>query len=143
MPDRAAEHVWGGRTLALPRVVGRDRPLEFGHWSTACTLQFDRWGIATPEPFRVLQPDLLIIPCIGYDRSGFRLGYGGGFYDRSLAARPIATIGIAFDACELGDFVVQDHDRPLDVIVTEQRVVYRSVPPAQSSARTSSSIGSA
>lgn len=128
LPDPSAVHVWGARTLALPRVVGRDRPLEFGHWPAGCALLFDRWGIATPEPFQVLQPDLLIVPCIGYDPSGFRLGYGGGFYDRTLAARPIATIGIAFDVCELSDFIAQDHDRPLDLIVTDQRVVR---PPAR------------
>ena len=68
-------------------------------------------------------PDLLIVPCVGFDSRGYRLGYGGGHYDRTLSRHPVKTVGVAWDACELSDFVPGAHDRPLDVIVTESRVM--------------------
>lgn len=123
LPSVEARDYWGGRTLALPRVRARDEPLEFGLWERSSAISLDRWGIGTPEPFEPVEPALLIIPCVGFDRHGYRLGYGGGFYDRTLAARSIPTIGVAYDGCELIDFVPEAHDRPLDLIVTERRVI--------------------
>jgi 5-formyltetrahydrofolate cyclo-ligase len=114
---------WGQHRLALPRVSARDEPLEFGHWRSSSAVSLDRWGIGTPEPFELIEPSLLIIPCVGFDRRGYRLGYGGGFYDRTLAERSIPAIGVAYDCCELEDFEPHAHDRPLDVIVTESRVI--------------------
>ena len=132
LPTLACDDFWGRRTLALPRVVARERPLEFGRWSAGCEWSFDRWGIATPNPFEAIEPDLLLIPCVGFDHRGYRLGYGGGFYDRTLAARSFATIGIAFDGAEMVDFVEHAHDRPLDLIVTEQRLLRGSQADARS-----------
>ncbi len=123
LPSVEARDYWGTRALALPRVKARGEPLDFGLWRSSADLAFDRWGIATPEPFEHIEPALLIIPCIGFDVRGYRLGYGGGFYDRTLAARSIPTIGVAYDRCELDDFEPQAHDRPLDLIVTESRVI--------------------
>ncbi|MCL4746977.1 MAG: 5-formyltetrahydrofolate cyclo-ligase, partial [Burkholderiaceae bacterium] len=67
--------------------------------------------------------DLIVIPCLGFDARGHRLGYGGGYYDRTLAARALATIGVAYDCLEVRGFDAQPHDRVLDWIVTESRVL--------------------
>ena len=127
LPRAEARGYWAGRTLALPRVRARDEPLEFGLWHPSSMISLDRWGIGTPEPFEPAEPSLLIIPCVGFDRRAYRLGYGGGFYDRTLAARSVPTVGVAYDQCELDDFEPQAHDRPLDLIVTESRVIRPSL----------------
>ena len=111
-----------GQTLALPR-VGADGVLEFGCWENDEALRPDRFSIPVPDPFRPVVPDLLIVPCVGFDSRGYRLGYGGGHYDRTLSRHPVKTVGVAWDACELSDFAPGAHDRPLDVIVTESRVM--------------------
>jgi 5-formyltetrahydrofolate cyclo-ligase len=124
--DRAG--FWGGRELALPRVLAPGEPLQFGRWRADVELRFDRWGIGTPEPFEPVLPDLLVIPCVGFDRQGFRLGYGAGFYDRTLAIRPVPTIGVAWDWSELEGLAWEPHDRPLDRIITERRVLTPAPP---------------
>lgn len=125
LPLHDRKSCWGGRELALPRVVAKDQPLQFGRWPSDAVMRFDPWGIGTPEPFELVEPDLLVIPCLGYDRRGFRLGYGAGFYDRTLAARPVATIGVAWDSAELTDLAWETHDLPLDRIITEARELTR------------------
>jgi len=123
LPKVEDRRYWNAHILALPRVRARDEPLEFGLWHPSTSTRLDRWGIGTPDPFERVEPQLLIIPCVGFDRRGYRLGYGGGFYDRTLATRTVPTIGVAFDQCELDDFEPLAHDRPLDLIVTESRVI--------------------
>lgn len=122
-PDlRDCLHRWhrAGRTVVLPRVAAGGG-LEFGRWTPAIAMTEDRYGIAVPEPFEPLRPDLLVVPCVGFDRRGYRLGYGGGHYDRLLASLAVPALGVAYDACELPDFEAAAHDRPLDRIVTEAR----------------------
>jgi 5-formyltetrahydrofolate cyclo-ligase len=79
--------------------------------------------IAEPTSGRVVVPDLLFVPCVGFDADGFRLGYGGGYYDRTLAVWPGAkkplTVGIAYEACRTDALQREAHDIPLDLIVTE------------------------
>ncbi|MCO5102148.1 MAG: 5-formyltetrahydrofolate cyclo-ligase [Burkholderiaceae bacterium] len=111
-----------GRQLALPR-IGEAGALEFGRWRRDGEVRIDRFAIPVPEPFETVDPALLIVPCVGFDSRGYRLGYGGGHYDRTLARRPIAAIGVGYDACELEHFEAQAHDRPLAAIVTESRVI--------------------
>lgn len=111
-----------GRVLALPR-VGAGGVLEFGRWHGNVGMRIERFAIPVPHPFDAVEPDLLIVPCVGFDARGYRLGYGGGHYDRTLAQRPIAAIGVGYDACELDRFDVATHDRPLMAIVTESRVI--------------------
>lgn len=123
LPGAEDRPYWHPHALALPRVRAREAPLEFGLWRPSAPIILDRWGIGTPDPFEPVEPARLIIPCVGFDRRGYRLGYGGGFYDRTLATRRIPTIGVAFDRCELDDFEALPHDRPLDLIVTESRVI--------------------
>ena len=114
-----------GRTLALPVTV-RDRPLRFCRWEADAPLAADRFGVATPVERDWVQPDCLIIPCVGFHRAGslvYRIGYGGGYFDRTLAARPVTTIGVAYDVLEAPAFEPAGFDVPLDALVTESRVI--------------------
>lgn len=126
-PDlREAMARWhaAGSAIVLPRVAGADRALQFGRWRPGAPMRDDVFGIPIPDPFEPLRPTLMIVPCVGFDARGYRLGYGGGFYDRTLAAWPtVVAIGVAYDACEIEAFVPAAHDRRLAAIVTETRTV--------------------
>ncbi|MFC5513084.1 5-formyltetrahydrofolate cyclo-ligase [Massilia jejuensis] len=109
-----------GAMLALPVVVRRHAPLAFAAWTPGEAMELDPMGVAVPATLRTVErPPALLVPCLGFNEQGYRLGYGGGFYDRTLAAgiRP-ATLGIAY-ACQATVFAVDSHDVPLDLIVTE------------------------
>ena len=109
-----------GVRLALPVMVGADAPLTFAAWSPGDAIQIDRWGIATPINTLVVQPQALLIPCVGYDTRRFRLGYGAGYYDRTLTSVPRPqAIGIAYSGSR-ADFEVESHDRAMDVVITEE-----------------------
>lgn len=113
-----------GAALALPVVVQRHAPLSFAAWTPGEAMSVDPMGIAVPGALRTVErPPALLVPCLGFNEDGYRLGYGGGFYDRTLAAgtRP-ATLGIAY-ACQTADFAADVHDVPLDLIVTEETAV--------------------
>lgn len=110
-----------GWRLALPRVVARDAPLEFGAWPRGAGLVPDRFDIPVPEPFVPVRPTLLVVPCVGFDARGWRLGYGGGFYDRTLAVLEVPAVGVAFDGARV-DFEPAAHDRPLAAVVTPSAV---------------------
>ena len=113
-----------GAMLALPVVVKRHAPLAFAEWTPGEAMAIDPVGIAVPAELRtVARPPALLVPCLGFDEHGYRLGYGGGFYDRTLAGgiKP-ATLGIAY-ACQAAAFEVDEHDLPLDLIVTEETAV--------------------
>lgn len=109
-----------GRQAALPVVSAPATPLDFHLWSPDTPMRTGRYGIPVPDGTDAAAPDALIIPCVGFSTDKFRLGYGGGFYDRTLAARsdrPLA-IGIGFDACRI-PLRAAAHDLPMDWIVTE------------------------
>ncbi|VBM47524.1 5-formyltetrahydrofolate cyclo-ligase [Burkholderia pseudomallei] len=117
------------RQAALP-VIGKPRtPLEFHAWTPDAPMREGRHRIAEPAAGARLVPELLLIPCVGFDHCCFRLGYGGGYYDRTLAAwpgtTPPVTVGVAYDACGVRELPREAHDLPLDWIVTETRL-YRS-----------------
>ncbi len=116
---------WVGRggSIGLPVVVRRDAALEFGRWVPGMTVVLERFGVARPEPFEVVVPDLLVVPCVGFDAACFRLGYGGGYYDRTLAAHPCRAIGVAYDGCEIDRFEAGEHDIAMAEIVTETRLL--------------------
>ncbi len=108
-----------GIMLALPVMTGAGLPLQFAAWTPGAALVFDRWGIATPAAVCLVAPQALLIPCIGFTPQRHRLGYGGGFYDRTLAGlpRPVA-IGVAHaSACT--DFAAGPHDIAMDVVITD------------------------
>jgi 5,10-methenyltetrahydrofolate synthetase len=110
-----------GGAVVLPAPIGPRQPLEFREWAPHSKMTAGLGDIPVPAYGRPLRPDLLIIPLVGFDACGFRLGYGAGYYDRTLAAlspRP-PTIGVGFELGRLPDFRPQAHDVPLDLIVTE------------------------
>ncbi|HYD96475.1 MAG TPA: 5-formyltetrahydrofolate cyclo-ligase [Noviherbaspirillum sp.] len=108
-----------GARLALPVVVGKDAPLSFIEWKPGDAMTKDGFGVAIPVTGATVQPAALLIPCVGFNAQRYRLGYGGGFYDRTLAAakRPLA-IGIAYE-CARTEFPSDVHDVALDAIITE------------------------
>jgi 5,10-methenyltetrahydrofolate synthetase len=114
----------GGRT-ALPLVVAKGQPLVFRQWKRGETLERGVWNIPVPVEGDPVFPDIVIAPLVGYDPSNYRLGYGGGFFDRTLASLPKKplVIGIGYGSCELPTIYPQAHDIPMDVIVTEKGVI--------------------
>ena len=121
----ARGHVEAGGAAALPVVVAKNAPIEFWQWEPGAAMQRGFWNIPVPAERRVVAPDALLIPLVGYDAAGYRLGYGGGYYDRTLAAlspRPFC-IGVAYDDSQLETIHPQPHDIPMNIIVTERRVL--------------------
>ncbi len=112
-----------GAMLALPRVLQPGAALEFCPWLADTQLQPDRYGIPSPLTGAATVPaDALLIPCVGFNRDKFRLGYGGGFYDRTLASEPRPyALGLAY-ACLEVDFVAGVHDIAMDLILTERSI---------------------
>lgn len=110
-----------GVRLVLPVVHERDAPLGFAHWAPGEAMVRDRMGVAVPQQLRpVERPHVLMIPCLGFNQHGYRLGYGGGYYDRTLAPHPRPlTLGIAY-AMAAASFADDPHDVALDLIITEQ-----------------------
>jgi 5-formyltetrahydrofolate cyclo-ligase len=102
-------------TFALPVVMGAGQPLQFAAYALGDALQTGAYGIATPQQLHWVQPDVVVMPCVGYhydtrQKIAYRLGYGGGFYDRTLAQRNVTAVGVAWreSACqfEVGGFDV-------------------------------------
>ncbi len=116
-----------GATLALPEVVNKDEPLRFIEWWPEAPMKKDIYGIPFPDNTCEIAVDSIIIPLLGFDEQGYRLGYGSGYFDRTLAAlnpRPL-TIGVAFEMFRLPTIHPQQHDIPMDYIVTEQSILRR------------------
>ncbi len=110
-----------GSVTALPVVVAADAPLAFRRWQPGEALAEDRYGIPTPLAGPFLVPSAILLPLNAFDAAGFRLGYGGGYFDRSLAAlapRPLA-VGVGFEINRVASIHPQPHDQRLDWIVTE------------------------
>ncbi|MBX3675993.1 MAG: 5-formyltetrahydrofolate cyclo-ligase [Rhodocyclaceae bacterium] len=110
-----------GLRACLPVVMDSNSPLEFREWTPHSEMIEDRYGIHIPARRDVLRPDAILMPLNGFDGAGYRLGYGGGYFDRSLAGmnpRPLA-IGVGFELARLDSIRPQAHDLPMDFIVTE------------------------
>ncbi len=121
-PLMQALHVRGHRIL-LPETTPRGQALIFRHWTPGCAMVTERFGTQRPDgPVGV--PDLLFVPLLAFDRHGHRLGYGGGYYDRTLASLPgRLALGFGFSALEVDSVPTGPHDQPLDAIVTEKGVI--------------------
>ncbi|MGC8477188.1 MAG: 5-formyltetrahydrofolate cyclo-ligase [Acetobacteraceae bacterium] len=108
----------------LPVVSARNAPLLFRPWVPGCEMESGVLGIPVPKSPAALVPDILLAPLVGFDAANYRLGYGGGYFDRTLAAlspRPQA-IGVGFEISRLDSVYPQPHDIPMDFIVTEAGV---------------------
>lgn len=111
-----------GQPLALPVVLGDEQPLELRLWQDSAPLYEAGFGTLAPEYGAPrVEPDIILMPLLGFDKHGTRLGYGGGYYDRTLASLPKRPrlVGFAFARQEIDHIPRQAHDVPLDAIVTE------------------------
>lgn len=114
------------RRIALPVVDKVNKTLRFHAWHPGCPMEEDAYGIPKPKDTEILEPSLLFVPCVGYSAGGYRLGYGGGFYDRTLAElspRPY-TVGLGYGEGYVDDFEPEAHDIALDAILNNNGIVW-------------------
>jgi 5-formyltetrahydrofolate cyclo-ligase len=122
-----------GAALALPVVAGKGQPLVMRAWRFGAPLASGVWGIREPMPDApAVDPDILLVPLLAFDRRGHRLGYGAGYYDRTLAAlrakKPVVAIGLGYAAQEVDRVPVTPRDERLDLVLTERETIdFRSV----------------
>ena len=112
-----------GFRLCLPVMQGKGLPLVFRAWSPGDGMGKVQWGIAEPLPDKpMLEPDVVLVPLLAFDATGYRLGYGGGFYDRTLerlrAIKPVEAVGVAYDELKVDAVPHQVYDQPLDWVLT-------------------------
>ena len=116
----AIQHLKQGGRVALPVVGAKSAPVEFWSWRPDMPMSRGIWNIPIPAEREVLDPDALIVPLVGFDSQRFRLGYGGGYYDRTIAAaarRPYC-VGLGYGEARLDSIYPQPHDIAMDLIVT-------------------------
>jgi 5-formyltetrahydrofolate cyclo-ligase len=116
-----------GHALALPRIAAKHAPLVFHRWRESETLIAHKFGMSQPHGDRdIVTPDVVLVPLLAFDADGYRLGYGGGFYDRTLAAlrarHEIYAIGIAYAGQEVAHLPHENHDHRLDAVLTENGI---------------------
>ena len=117
-----------GARLALPTIAGRGKPLIMRAWQFGAPLDRGQWGIREPKPDAPqVEPDILLVPLLAFDREGFRLGYGAGYYDMTIhrlrALKPVTAVGIAFAAQEVPKIPTTPRDERLDLVLTEREVI--------------------
>jgi len=114
------------RRIGLPVVNRAHKTMTFHAWYPGCPMEEDAYGIPKPKDTELIVPTLLFVPCVGYSAGGYRLGYGGGFYDRmlgSLNPKPF-TVGLGFGTDFVDDFEPEPHDMPLDTILNDHGIVW-------------------
>jgi len=115
------ELIASGITAALPVVVEPKAPLEFRRWTPESVMEAGVYGILVPQKSDIVMPELLLVPMVGFDTAGYRLGYGGGYYDRTIASitpKPYA-LGIGYELSRLETIFPQAHDIPMNAVITE------------------------
>jgi 5-formyltetrahydrofolate cyclo-ligase len=117
-----------GAALALPAVAGKGKPLIMRAYAFGEPLSSGVWGIREPKPdARQVDPDILLVPLLAFDRRGHRIGYGAGYYDMTIAAlrarKTIVAVGIAFAAQEIAEVPTSPRDARLDLVLTEREVI--------------------
>jgi 5-formyltetrahydrofolate cyclo-ligase len=117
-----------GARLALPVLIGRGKPLILREWVFGEPLAAGVWGIREPKPeAAVVDPDILLVPLLTFDRAGHRIGYGAGYYDLTLgqlrARKPVIAVGLAFAAQEVAAVPATRRDARLDLVLTEREVL--------------------
>jgi len=120
--DLARAHIEAGGEVALPVVVEKAAPVEFWKWRPGMGMRRGIWNIPVPMQRDAVVPEACIVPLVGFDAQQYRLGYGGGYYDRTLAslARRPYCIGLGYAAGELASIFPQAHDIPMNVIFTDR-----------------------
>lgn len=112
--------------VGVPVIIGAGQALQFRQWTPDCAMLAGEFGAMIPAIGDWITPQVVIVPLVGFDAGGYRLGYGGGFYDRTLeglrATGPVVAIGFAFAAQEMAEVPIEATDQRLDMIVTEQGV---------------------
>lgn len=113
--------------VAVPVIIGKGQPLRFRRWTPGCAMEDGGFGTLIPVTGDWVVPAVLVVPLVAFDMQGGRLGYGGGFYDRTLAELraqgPVLAIGFAWAAQEADDLPLEPTDQPLDLIVTEAGMI--------------------
>lgn len=126
-PTPAMEEAAAHGPIGVPVIIGARQPLKFRIWEPDCALIKGEFGAMIPETGDWMTPQIVIVPLLAFDRNGGRLGYGGGFYDRTLqklrASQPILAIGFAYAAQEDEHLPFEPTDQPLDLIATEQGII--------------------
>lgn len=110
-----------GTIATLPAVIEKARPLQFRKWWPGAPMRAGVYDIPVPDGTDILTPDIAIVPMNGFDEQGYRLGYGGGYFDRTLAAleRRVLAVGVSYEALRMPTIHPQPHDIPMDFVVTE------------------------
>ena len=113
--------------VGVPVVQGNSKPLKFARWEPGCDLKKGPFDVQIPVISNYFVPEVLIIPMVGFDRNGWRLGYGGGFYDRTLerlrSKHATLAIGFAYSAQEFENLPLDYTDQKLDIIITEREII--------------------
>jgi 5,10-methenyltetrahydrofolate synthetase len=111
-----------GVSLCLPVVVAPHAPLEYWHWTPGEPMNVGLWNIPCPAQRHVVTPDLMLAPLVGFDWANYRLGYGGGYFDRTLAAfsRRPTVVGVGYEFGALETIHPQPHDIPMDMVLTDR-----------------------
>jgi 5-formyltetrahydrofolate cyclo-ligase len=117
-----------GARLVLPAIAGRDKPLIMRTWDFGAPLDRGQWGIREPKPDAPeVEPDILLVPLLAFDRAGYRIGYGAGYYDMTIhwlrGRKAVTAVGIAFAAQEVPQIPTTPHDERLDLVLTEGEVI--------------------
>jgi 5-formyltetrahydrofolate cyclo-ligase len=114
-------------TVAVPVVIGAGQALKFRQWTADTAMIPGSFGALIPAAGAWIEPEIVIVPLLAFDRRGYRLGYGGGFYDRTLerqrACRPTLAVGFAYAAQEIAEVPIERTDQPLDLIITEAGIL--------------------
>ena len=126
-PTPAMEEAAAHGPVCVPVITGKGQRLRFSRWEPGCALRDGPFGARVPAVDDWIEPEILIVPLVAFSRAGGRLGYGGGFYDRTLEAlrarRATLAIGFAFAAQEDPELPLEPTDQPLDLVVTEEGVI--------------------
>ena len=120
----------GERRIGLPVIDRETKQLRFHVWYPGCPMEADAYGIPKPKDTEAFEPQLLLVPCVGYGPRGVRLGYGGGFYDRTLATlepRPY-TAGLVYAHGFVPWLQAEPHDVPLDTVLTDEGLAWQAAP---------------
>ena len=126
-PLSAMEEASSHSVVGVPVIQGNSKPLKFSRWEPGCHLKKGPFDVQIPVNSYYFDPEVLIIPMVGFDRNGGRLGYGGGFYDRTLehlrSRHATLAIGFAYSQQEFENLPLEATDQKLDIIITEKEII--------------------